>query len=340
MTHQELWQAFVKTANLHEHEYEAWAFGVEPDLLAHLVVSGQKTANASAYPLYAIDNEPLPIEGEYSVILDSKDNAVCVIQTRKVYVVPFREVTAEHAFREGEGDRSLAYWREVHERVFAEWMQEAGLTFTPDMEVVCEEFEVVFRSPDVSMTGGVFLMTERLVLRNVESKDAAVMYDYRNNEICSRYQRGQTKDYDGICALIEKRRQDFLSTDAPCFVAVALQDTDEMIGEIVVMPDNGTVSLGYTLHYDYHRKGYAFEALTALIDWLHERYPTWDFISFTDPRNTPSMALLEKLGYRHMGYLRSKDSCVFGKWMTPATEAEIRDAVAASDEVLPKDSSP
>ena len=38
-----------------------------------------------------------------------------------------------------------------------------------------------------------FLETERLVLRNVMPKDADVMFGYRNNEICSRYQKGQTR---------------------------------------------------------------------------------------------------------------------------------------------------
>lgn len=40
----------------------------------------------------------------------------------------------------------------------------------------------------------IFFETERLIIRNVCREDAKVMYDYRNNEICARYQRGQTKD--------------------------------------------------------------------------------------------------------------------------------------------------
>ena len=44
----------------------------------------------------------------------------------------------------------------------------------------------------------IFMETNRLHLRNVVVKDAEIMYDYRNNEICARYQRGQVKDYDGI----------------------------------------------------------------------------------------------------------------------------------------------
>ena len=172
-----------------------------------------------------------------------------------------------------------------------------------------------------------FLETERLCLRHVVAKDADIMYDYRNNEICARYQRGQTKDYEGILDLVERRKDDVMSVDAPFLVAVALNDTDEMVGEIVVMPNDGTISLGYTFSYKHHRKGYAFESLTALIDLLHERYPEWDFISFTEPENVPSMNLLKKLGYKDMGNIPSMESRVFGKWTTAVTEAEIAQAV-------------
>ena len=145
MTEKDLWEAFVANNNLEDCGYEAWAFGVEADLLAHLVAIGEKTATASAYPLYELENEPLPKTRAYSVILDSNDNGVCVIQTQKVTVVPFGEVTAEHAYKEGEGDKSLDYWREVHEKFFTECLNEAGLKFTSDMKVVCEEFSVVYK---------------------------------------------------------------------------------------------------------------------------------------------------------------------------------------------------
>ncbi len=172
----------------------------------------------------------------------------------------------------------------------------------------------------------IFIETARLILRNVATKDADNMYDYRNNDICARYQRGQTKDYAGIVALVERRKNDVMSVDAPFMVAVALKDTNEMVGEIVVMPKDGTISLGYTFSYKHHRKGYAFESLTALINLLHEQYPEWDFISFTEPENEPSMALLKKLGYKDMGYIPTTESMVFGKWTNPATEEEIMQA--------------
>lgn len=144
MTAEEMWDLYAQRAGLNHVEYEAWAFGDQTDELAALVAAGQKTATASAYPLYELEQEPLPQAGEYSVILDNEDRAVCVIRTDRVYVTPFREISEEHARREGEGDLSLSYWRKVHERFFRQEMEAAGLTFDEDMPVVCEEFSCVY----------------------------------------------------------------------------------------------------------------------------------------------------------------------------------------------------
>ena len=104
MTAEDLWRRSGLTGI-----YEVWAFGEAPDKLASLVKGGIKTATCSAYDLYEAEDESLPVVGEYSVILDSHDEAVCIIRTEKVYVVEFDQVTAEHAWKEGEGDRSLEY---------------------------------------------------------------------------------------------------------------------------------------------------------------------------------------------------------------------------------------
>lgn len=145
MTHQQLWAAYRAANPDAGDEYEAWAYGADPDGLAELTRAGIKTATASAGPLYALEGEPLPRAGEYNVILNSRDEAVCVTRTTRVYTVPFDQVSAGQAWREGEGDRSLEYWRRVHEDFFRAELAEAGLVFTPDMPVVCEEFEVVYR---------------------------------------------------------------------------------------------------------------------------------------------------------------------------------------------------
>ena len=140
MTAEEMWKASGLTG-----EYEAWSFGGDPDGLANLVARGIKTATCSAYELYEIEGEALPEIGERSVILDSKENAICIIETTKVYLKRFDEVAADHAFKEGEGDRSLTYWRKVHRDFFEGEMKTVGRHFDEKMMLVCEEFGVIYR---------------------------------------------------------------------------------------------------------------------------------------------------------------------------------------------------
>lgn len=151
MTADALWKAFTLACKIPDGtEYEAWSFGEEADLLAELTLQGKKTATSSALPLYQLEEEPLPRAGEYSVVLDGEGQAVCVIQTTKVEILPFFAVGQEHAWQEGEGDRSLKFWRQVHQEVFTRWLAEAGLTFSPELPVVCEEFRVVY--PEIKDT--------------------------------------------------------------------------------------------------------------------------------------------------------------------------------------------
>ena len=139
MTADELWKKSGLTGS-----YEAWAFGDAPDKLAALVKNGVKTATCSAYDLYQAEGEPIPKEGDYSVILDSNGEAVCIVKTVRVYVTAFHLVSQEHAYKEGEGDRSLAYWRKVHIDFLTRELAGSRLTFTENTKVVCEEFELVY----------------------------------------------------------------------------------------------------------------------------------------------------------------------------------------------------
>ena len=144
MTPQEMCNAYKQINSAIGDEIDAWAFGVDADFLADLVLKGEKTATASAYDLYALEDEPLPQEGKFDVILDSQNQAVCIVEITKVSVQPFNQVSAQHAFKGGEGDKTLIYWRQVHEDFFKDCLGEAGLTFTPESKVVLEEFRKVY----------------------------------------------------------------------------------------------------------------------------------------------------------------------------------------------------
>ena len=139
MTAEEMWEQSGLQGT-----YEAWAFGGAPDKLAGLVLKGIKTATCSALALYEAEGEEIPKEADYSVILNADGDAVCIIQTTKIYLSSFNDVTADHAFKEGEGDRSLDYWRRVHEEFFTEELAEINRSFDENMMLICEEFKVVY----------------------------------------------------------------------------------------------------------------------------------------------------------------------------------------------------
>jgi uncharacterized protein YhfF len=147
----EMWDAFV-TARPDvagpDATYSAWHFcdnQADADELAELVLAGRKRATASALWSYEAEGEPLPQVGDFSVITDWRGNARCVIRTTAVEVVAFESVGAEFAAAEGEGDGSLEYWREAHRAAFARELALIGKTLEPDMPVMCECFDVVFR---------------------------------------------------------------------------------------------------------------------------------------------------------------------------------------------------
>lgn len=118
----------------------AWAFGDSPEMadeLAGLVIEGKKTATCGSLSSFK-NEEGSPTIGGYSIILNGKGEAVCVIRTVSLRIVRFCDVGEDLASKEGEGDLSLNYWREEHKDFFSR----EG-TYREDMELVAEEFELV-----------------------------------------------------------------------------------------------------------------------------------------------------------------------------------------------------
>jgi uncharacterized protein YhfF len=129
--------------------FEAWYFCNNEESanhLARLVYDGTKQATASLAWSYEAENSPIPSPGDLSVITLWDGTPVCIIQTSKIMVLPFDQVPASFANDEGEGDKSLKYWRDVHTHFFSEECVTIGRNPSPDMPVVCENFNVVFRA--------------------------------------------------------------------------------------------------------------------------------------------------------------------------------------------------
>ncbi|MEH2505103.1 uncharacterized protein YhfF [Bradyrhizobium sp. AZCC 1578] len=114
----------------------SFAFGDGPELadeLLDLVIKGVKTATCST------EDEPnTSTPGEQWIVLDGRGEPRCVIETIEVSYRRFPEVDAAFACEEGEGDRSLAYWRQAHRKYFGRLGR-----FSEDMTLMCERFRLV-----------------------------------------------------------------------------------------------------------------------------------------------------------------------------------------------------
>jgi uncharacterized protein YhfF len=147
-TPQQMWQRYVElNPDAAGMEYESWHFcdnRKDADELARLALNGIKRATASMYASYEAEGEPVPVPAAHIVITDWDGNAVCIIRITDVEVLPFGKITEEHARTEGEGDKSLAYWRAAHMNAFGGEAQELGIELNDQTPVVFERFERVF----------------------------------------------------------------------------------------------------------------------------------------------------------------------------------------------------
>lgn len=144
------WRAFATQLGHDPSDrfYEAFHFddnATDADALARLVLAGQKRATAGLALVYESAGKPIPQPGDLSVVTLFSGQPVCIIETRRVDIVPFSAVDADFAAAEGEGDGSLAYWQQVHTAFFGRECRRLDHEFNPGMRVVCERFERVYQ---------------------------------------------------------------------------------------------------------------------------------------------------------------------------------------------------
>jgi len=132
---------------LRSRPWHAEGWGNTPamaDELGGLIAAGTKTATCSAVWEWEAEGQAWPAVGELTVVLDGRDQPLCVVETFQVEVRPFAEVDEAFAFEEGEGDRSLDHWRRVHLAYFTASLARIGRRFDPAMPLVCERFRLQF----------------------------------------------------------------------------------------------------------------------------------------------------------------------------------------------------
>lgn len=118
-------------------EMDSFSFGDSAELadeLLELVLIGKKTATAWA----AAEGDKGVVVGKRWIVKDGQGRSGAILETVELTWRRFGEVDAAFAHDEGEGDRSLAWWREAHRRYFTRRGE-----FSPDMELYCERFRLI-----------------------------------------------------------------------------------------------------------------------------------------------------------------------------------------------------
>lgn len=118
----------------------------DADICADLVARGQKRATASSLAELEIAGESIPQSGDFAIVTKWSGKPVGVIRTTNVELRSFDEVDADFAAREGEGDLSLEWWREAHEAYYRRVLAGSSHSFSGDLMIACEDFELVLKA--------------------------------------------------------------------------------------------------------------------------------------------------------------------------------------------------
>ena len=114
------------------------------DNCSNLILSGEKTATCSLKYWYENGLEPMPVPGHLQVVTDWSGRPTSIIETTEVSECLFSEVSSEFAAAEGEGDKSLKWWRKAHWEFFSKECVELGIKPSQRMQLILERFKVVY----------------------------------------------------------------------------------------------------------------------------------------------------------------------------------------------------
>jgi RimJ/RimL family protein N-acetyltransferase len=149
------------------------------------------------------------------------------------------------------------------------------------------------------------IRTDRLILRRFHARDVDAFSAYRSDPVVARYQSwdppftaDEAISFVGSLASVHPGSPDE-------WFQFAIQDraTGDLIGDCGLRVDGRSpdvAELGFTLARDRQGRGFALEAVAAVLAYAADRLGVRRVVAVTDARNGPSIALLERLGMRHM----------------------------------------
>lgn len=144
------------------------------------------------------------------------------------------------------------------------------------------------------------LKTERLVLRNIENTDAALIHKLRSDEVVNAFVGRDNSSTLAKATEFILKIQNLVSKNEGLYWIIRLQENNDLIGSVCLWNfdiENEIVEIGYEMLPDFQGKGIMSEALKAVISYTFEELKAQIITAFPSSDNSNSINILKKLNF-------------------------------------------
>lgn len=141
MKYNEMWNEFICKNDIGD-DVDYGVFEYEKEDIDN-VLNGSLCAEISPYDVIRYNDYAIPFVGDYNIIIDDKENAICVIKTNRVDMIPFIDIKEQMAKKLGFD--SIENFRERYKKILASELKEIKENYKDEAVCVIEEFEVVYK---------------------------------------------------------------------------------------------------------------------------------------------------------------------------------------------------
>jgi RimJ/RimL family protein N-acetyltransferase len=160
--------------------------------------------------------------------------------------------------------------------------------------------------------------------------DAPALFNYRSMPEVFKFQTWRPKELQEVEEFVQKNSNQIENTPDTWLQLAVCTGNDQLIGDIGIhfLADAFQVEIGYTVSPNYQGKGYAVEAVKAVLDHLFGDLQKHRISASVDPENVRSIRLLEKIGFRKEAHF-VKSFQVDGEWLDDCIYALLREEWAS-----------
>jgi RimJ/RimL family protein N-acetyltransferase len=152
------------------------------------------------------------------------------------------------------------------------------------------------------------LRTSRLVLRPFAAEDRDGLYAFHSDPVAVRYVPYPPRTREQVAEVLRRKMANTdLRRDGDLLELAVVRDEDQtLIGDVLLAlrsVEHQTLEVGYIFAPATGGRGYATEAVRALVELAFSTIGARRIVARVDSRNGPSSALLERLGFRLEAHL-------------------------------------